>query len=542
MHGFSRRHHPLIWSAAALLLAGCAEGIPTEPHAFSSPSLAEAANLNAPAAGYIRIGIVNGVTSVRIGGTGDFEVRNKASNALLTQGSNQDLDVSLSSRVVFYNFLYLQVGCIAETSANEHAARLAQAGYQSKVVKHATVNCWRVLAGEFPTTTPSTVTDAFRDELVAKNLAPTNAFRSPHSWSEGVQEFQISRGGTQVATSSDQVVLTPTSGEVRINGRRYRGVGEVLANSAGLAGVNELPLEEYLYGVVPRELPPVPYGAPEAQKAQAVTARTYALANFNKQMQHGFNLTNTTTDQVYGGLQDEHPVSSAAVDATRGIVAAFQGRLISTLYHSTSGGFTANSEDVYANRFEYLRGVPDAERGRAFENVPTIEVFKRHANPTNLRAAAEGDFEADWSRYHRWVVEWTAAEMTRALSSSQSFNTPVGTVHSIEVVKRADHGRVLEIVFGTDAGEFRAFKDNIRTRLPYVTSTGALTSLRSTMFFIEPVIDRRTRTITGWKAYGGGWGHGVGMSQTGAVGMAERGRSYEEILKHYYQGVELEQR
>jgi hypothetical protein len=319
MHRFLRRKFAFAGSAAALLLAGCTEGLLTEPHAIPSPSLVQAANLNVPAAGHIRIGIVNGATTVRIGGTGDFEIRNKATGALLATAANEDLDVSLGSTVVFYNFLYLQVGCVAEASANDHAVRLAQAGYQSKVVKHATVNCWRVLAGEFPLNTPTSVTDAFRDELVAKGLAPTNAFRSTHSWSEGVQEFQISRGGTQVAVSNEQVVLTPTSGEVRINGRRYRGVAEVLANSGGLAGVNELPLEEYLYGVVPRELPPVPYGEPEAQKAQAVTARTYALANFNKQTQHGFNLTNTTTDQVYGGLQDEHPVSTAAVDATAGI-------------------------------------------------------------------------------------------------------------------------------------------------------------------------------------------------------------------------------
>jgi stage II sporulation protein D len=115
-------------------------------------------------------------------------------------------------------------------------------------------------------------------------------------------------------------------------------------------------------------------------------------------------------------------------------------------------------------------------------------------------------------------------------------------VRGIEVVERADHGRVRKIVFHTEAGTFEALKDNVRTRLPYVAANGNLASLRSTMFFIEPVTDSRTRVITGWKAYGGGWGHGVGMSQTGAVGMAERGRSYEEILKHYYQGVELAQR
>jgi stage II sporulation protein D len=82
----------------------------------------------------------------------------------------------------------------------------------------------------------------------------------------------------------------------------------------------------------------------------------------------------------------------------------------------------------------------------------------------------------------------------------------------------------------------------IRSRLRYVTSSGSHASLRSTLFFIAPITDPATRATTGWKAYGGGWGHGLGMSQTGAVGMAESGRTYEEILKHYYQGVSLEHR
>ena len=71
------------------------------------------------------------------------------------------------------------------------------------------------------------------------------------------------------------------------------------------------------------------------------------------------------------------------------------------------------------------------------------------------------------------------------------------------------------------------------------TASGDHASLRSTLFYIEPILEKKTKAVTGWIAYGGGWGHGVGMSQTGAVGMAAKGRTYQEILQHYYSGVEL---
>jgi stage II sporulation protein D len=243
-------------------------------------------------------------------------------------------------------------------------------------------------------------------------------------------------------------------------------------------------LEEYLYGVVPRELPPGPFGLPEAQKAQAVTARTFALANLGRRGIDGYDLLPTTADQVYGGFADEHPVSNAAVDETRGVVAVHGGALISALYHSTSGGWTANSEDVFITALPYLRGVPDAERGQALERVPDIQVFMRHANPTNLRARAEGEFESDWSQFHRWRVDWTVAEMAQVLAAS--LRQPITDVSAVNVLKRADHGRVLDIEFVTDAGTFVRNKDAIRSVLRYLDVNGVHAPLRSTLFHIEP--------------------------------------------------------
>ena len=96
----------------------------------------------------------------------------------------------------------------------------------------------------------------------------------------------------------------------------------IAAGGGAIAGINELPLEEYLWGVVPRELGPIAFPELEALKAQAVAARTYAIANFNKRQSDGYNLLPTTADQVYGGYQDEHPLSTKAVDETEGVIQA----------------------------------------------------------------------------------------------------------------------------------------------------------------------------------------------------------------------------
>ena len=520
--------------ALTVSLTACSGTDPLQPDArpsgLSPAMLLQETSLQATPPGYIRIGVVPSATSVEIGAAGDWVVRDKASGATLLGGSGDAATVRLLAAGEVRTRRWFQVTCSGNAAAiADLVARGQAAGFETLTEDIGT--CTRVLFGSLPVGETAADREAFVAALGAAGL-PTEGFWQTKTVVSGESQVEVTYG-EESRVVGNPVVLESSDGIVLIDGAPYRGVVEVWTNSSGtLAAINELPLEQYLYGVVPRELPPGPYGLPEAQKAQAVAARTYALANMGKRSADGYDLLPTTSDQVYGGVAAEHPVSTAAVDATAGVVAVYNGALISTLYHSTSGGFTANSEDVYANAVPYLRGVPDAERGKALEHVPSLDVFMRHANPTNLRARAGGDFEADWSVYHRWVVTWTFDEMAQALSSG--FGTTVTRVDSIVVTDRADHGRVREIVFYTDAGALVGTKDGIRSRLPYFNANGTLSSLRSTLFFIEPWKERGS--IVGWKAYGGGWGHGVGMSQTGAVGMAERGRTYQEILAHYYQG------
>lgn len=488
----------------------------------------------------IRIGVIPTTEALTIGSATSFTIKDKETGAVLLNGENENVSVSLASVSSITSNFRLQVAWTTNKAyVDDWLHRADIAGYPTYIEDY--LNGWRLLIGEFPADASWSIRNTFRNEVIANGLAQADSFWRTITIAEGESKIKLIQGTEELLTPK-AIVIESSNGLVRIGGSTYRGIGEVGYNSSGtLAGINELPLEEYLYGVVPRELPPVPYGEVEAQKAQAIAARTYALVNLGKRGNDGYDLLPTPSDQVYGGYGAEHPISTEAVQGTTGVIATYDGKLITTVYNSTSGGFSANNEDVWNSEpVPYLRGVPDAERGKSLQHVPTLEVFKNHSNPTSLRAEKEGDFESDWSRYHRWTFEWTSDEMSTVLSDY--FNTIVGEVLEINVLDRSDSGRVLNIEFVTENGSFYEKKDQIRWALKYFNSNGTQSVLRSTLFYIEPVIDKKSKEVTGFKTYGGGWGHGVGLSQTGAVGMAEKGYTYEEILKHFYQGIELEKR
>ncbi|MFS0863094.1 SpoIID/LytB domain-containing protein [Fredinandcohnia sp. 179-A 10B2 NHS] len=486
----------------------------------------------------IRIGVIPSVESLTVGGVGTFDVIDKKTGETLVSGENEQLTAEISGESIVKTNYRLQVSFTTSNAAvQDWLTRAEGFGYSTYVEPYN--NGWRLLIGEFPSDASFAVRTAFKNEIVSKGLGASDAYWRLITLVEGESVIKITQGQTVVTTPNAIQVISEDL--VKINDRRYRGIAEVGFNSSGtLAGINELPMEEYLYGVVPRELPPVPYGEIEAQKSQAVAARTYAFAGLGKRSKDGYDLLPTTSDQVYGGFEDEHPISNQAVDETRGVVATYEGKLITAVFNSTSGGFSANNEDIWSSdAVPYLRGVPDAQRGKSFEHVPSLEVFKNSSNSNSLRAMKNGDFESDWSKYHRWNFEWTAEEISDVLSTS--FNKEVGKVYEINVIERSSSGRVLEIEFVTESGNLYAYKDSIRSYLKYINSSGNQASLLSTLFHIEPVKNKQTDEI-GFKVYGGGWGHGVGLSQTGAVGMAEKGASFEKILKHYYQGIDLEDR
>ena len=168
---------------------------------------------------------------------------------------------------------------------------------------------------------------------------------------------------------------------VRYNERPYRGRIEVFTNLRGtLTVVNELGLEDYVRGVVANELSPGGYPAIEALKAQAIAARTYALKNRGQFMAQGFDILPTTRSQVYRGLTSENPLSTQAVDETRGLIATYQGEPINALYTSTCGGRTEDSEKIFNDAVPYLRARECAAEGATFDRF----VIKTSRQPADL--------------------------------------------------------------------------------------------------------------------------------------------------------------
>ena len=530
-----RRLLPALALTAAL--AACADDGPLAP--ARDPLGGPAREVGAAAFnGSIRIGVVPAATSVSIGAAGTWTVTDLTANTVILSGTGaMQGTVTLESGTVSTSFYRLQVMC-GSTSAVEARASAARAlGHVTMLEPVPTANCTRLYLGQFapPPASNFAARNTYRNQVIAQGLAAADAFWKVVTVTTGVTRYKV-QTSAGVATSTGPVRLASSDERVSIGGKAYRGFAEVRLNSSGtLAGINQLPLEQYLYGVLPFELSPNLWPEMEAQKAQAVAARTYALAGLNKRGSDGYDLLATTADQVYGGLSGEHPVSNQAVDETAGVVATYDGRLIQALFSSTSGGYTANNEDAFNSApIPYLRGVVDHERG----NAQTVLDSLRHgANPLRLRGKRNGDYEADWARFHSWTFDWSADEITRVISDYAG--QPVGRVLAINVLERSNSGRILRIEYVTEAGTFYDTKDRIRASLRSITASGTAANLPSTMFVIDPVIDRRTGEVEGFEAYGAGFGHGVGLSQTGAVGMAEKGNSYEEILKHYYQGIDL---
>ena len=519
---------------AALLLAACVES-PTAPAAPSLESVGSTAGASAVYTGSIRIGVVPSASSVTVGSAGSWVLRDAVSSAELLAGSGDAATVTFQGVISKFR---LQVVCGSSAAVAAWKASAQAQGYVTYTEFVPSANCTRLFIGEFASNASFSVRNAFRNELLAKGLAKTDSF-----WKvvgQGTPTYTVTRGADALQTPNP-VTLTSSTGIVTIAGRSYRGTALVTVNGGGtLAGVNVLPMEQYLYGVVPAELSPVIWPQKEAIKAQAVAARTYALSGLGKRGADGYDLLATTADQVYGGLAFEREMSNEAVDETAGMVATYEGKLISALYSSTSGGHTADNEESFnSSAVPYLRGVPDAERGNALEHVPTLEVFRAHGNARSLRGVHAGQFETDWASRHRWTFEWTAAQMAQVASAHAGQD--VGAVHAVNVLERGPSGRALRLEFVTDAGNFYATRDAIRAALKYFPTPNTMSNLPSTLFFIEPMLDARTNEVEGFRVFGGGFGHGVGLSQTGAVGMAEKGHSFEEILKHYYRGIELTQ-
>ena len=230
--------------------------------------------------------------------------------------------------------------------------------------------------------TPSNQT-ANQSHSVTRTSSMVRPVSRPSSPSREVVAY--SAGSGRLFSSSAPVTLASDDEKfpINFNGQPYRGRIEVFANTRGaLTVVNVLGLEDYVKGVVPNELSAGGFPLIEAHKAQAIAARTYALRNRGQFMSQGYDLLPTTRSQVYRGLASENPLSSRAVDETRGVIATFAGEPINALYTSTCGGRTEDVENIFNNPIGYLKGRECAAEGRAALAPYTIKTSR---DPAELK-------------------------------------------------------------------------------------------------------------------------------------------------------------
>ncbi len=267
-------------------------------------------------------------------------------------------ETALASIDMATNTWKVWVGTVKETStdADELKAKLAEEGFEDAVVvteKKVVVSADAVALSQQLRTAGKSEVRSLTRTIGSTQATVTNTV------DPNLREVIINGPSEEAKYSSLKSVAFASVNEranpVRLNGKAYRGKLEVFVNARGsLTVVNVVPLEEYLLGVVPSEL-----GLPqlEAQKAQAVAARTYAVANIGGYSNQGFDMVPTVWSQVYKGVSIETKMGTQAVQSTRGIVATYHGKPINALYTSTCGGRTENSENIFDKAEPYLRGV-----------------------------------------------------------------------------------------------------------------------------------------------------------------------------------------
>ncbi|HYO55515.1 SpoIID/LytB domain-containing protein [Archangium sp.] len=305
--------------------------------------------------------------------------------------------------------------------------------------------------------------------------------------------------------------------------RSFRGTLQLAVDLHGtLAVVNVVKLEELLKGLVPSEI--YARAHPEALKAQAVTARGEVLAKVGiKHLADPYLLCSEQHCAVYRGRTGEAASTSAAVEATRGEgLFSSDGKLVDSVYSAMCGGHTEDNEVVWGGPPNpSLRGRPDLI-GPA-EGLPTPESLAEYLR-TELPAACHLSTFARAGKY-RWEKRFTV-EQVNALTA----HLGVGPAHALSLGERGVSGRARTLTVAGERGVTQVRGElNIRRLFGMLNSSMAL---------LEEERDAEGH-LTGWRFRGGGWGHGVGMCQTGAIGRAEAGQRYRDILRFYFNGAEV---
>ncbi|NEU79294.1 SpoIID/LytB domain-containing protein [Nostoc sp. UIC 10630] len=330
--------------------------------------------------------------------------------------------------------------------------------------------------------------------------------------------------------STDKNLIRVNKSEKPENARLYSGQMNLQPNAYGTYTlVNQVPLETYLRGVVPYE---IGTDAPKAAlEAQAILARTYALRNLRRFAADNYQLCADTHCQVYYGLNGAAAKTDQAIASTRGKVVTYKNELVDALYSSTTGGVTASFSDIWnGDNRPYLRPVLDAATNFWNLSKQSLADEKNFHKFINIQ---QGFNESKWDAF-RWRRETRLEDIIKDLQKFlQVKNSPHAkfkTIQAMAVVKRSESGRILELAVKTDKSTFILHKDEVRSAFAAPTST---------FFYLEP-LNKGKPELWGYAFIGGGLGHGVGLSQTGAQNLAKLGWSSPKILQFYYPGTQIQ--
>jgi stage II sporulation protein D len=456
------------------------------------------------------------------------------------------LPTTIRVNIAFLGTTYAQIGSTGSlTVTREDGTRLYE-GYQRTVARRGV----RRLADPSRAVINLPDPDGRRNRLTELREARLQAKLEDIAIVTVPFEFSIDGDGSNPLAaplvSAQQITplhYTADGGLLTFNGRAFRGTFDLTRDDEGdMIVVNEVDTAAYLASVVGSEVPTT--WAPQALAAQAIAARTYLSRHLDRHQ--NYDLEGDTRDQEYDGLAGEATSTVRAVDRTAGMIATYRGAAIEALYSANAGGITEDSENVYANALPYLRSVP---------------------SPADDAALASSWGHTSWE----WTTEFTAPQLQSYIGGR---GIDVGQPQRIELSRLTGTGRVLSAKIVGSNGSRDIGKDaaryyfGLRSTLFTVTTRpeetefvdasnaervrqldllGARVDRTFTIGVRDPDRPAQSLRVLGWQYRlparfvftGKGYGHGVGMSQWGAQGMALGGKSAEEILKHYYLGIEI---
>lgn len=353
-------------------------------------------------------------------------------------------------------------------------------------------------------------------------------------FSDDILKIKTATGTINVKTDANSTIGIK---DLKRAGKKavYRGRIDIIKSNRGqgFSIVNVLNLQDYLKGVVPNEMP-VSFGL-EALKAQCIAARNYVI----KAKEHYspfYDVYDSVASQVYFGANTEKELSNKAVEETDGMFSLYEGKLILALYSSTAGGYTESYENAFTTRSNalftpsphpYLKAVPDIVGMKSLSDENSAREFYTTTPET---------YDND-SPLFRWSKEWEIEEFIKMLNKTmaEQKGTPVFTeddkflqLQELRIKQRGQSGKIMHVEIVTEKGTYSFEKELVLRRL--FKKDGK--ALPSANFVCDSYVDENGDMKI--KFTGGGFGHGVGMSQFGAGNMAKKGYNYVDILEHYY--------